>query len=624
MADTKAVLEGLDRLDPASSDPQPVPPGNPFADLVDEHAPELTSSDGPRQGLGDIFADEWRKGQEGTGIGFAKDLSTKLAPDGRETRERFDARYALQPQYDTPLEWAAAAGGRLLGAAASPENFIPIGAGKWLLEGAGGSLATVRARIFAGAVDAAAANAAVDAAVQGADIAAGFRDSFDIGELAVSTGLGAIIGGAAGPLTHRLPAREGAAAPDAPAARPADIAPDNPFRDEIAAPPPAPAPAKDDAAPSADPNIGKVEAVAADLKAMAEAAGRDILDAPGGRPTGTKVRVADDQAGVAAGMVRVTDETGQSTVIGDRLLGPEPKPAAPLPLAAAPVTAQEPAPALGDRLAAEADSRQSLPTKAQPAQAKAGPPKVGKPVSLTRWLAQNGGVKEYEGTLKGLGLDKTFVPGSGRLMREGGLDLDHAREIAAEAGYFHQYGSIEEAMQRSTVADLVDLLAEEAGGRPVYTRADTERLAMESGDAKAAETRERYDAARAEIDDTAPELPPRSESARQSWSQRDTRSMMHWNGLCSRTIMPTASRSRRTAHAFRGRMTAVILSNQELLENADRFLKRATNPGLSEETKGTLTRAAEHFRALHAIRERRTTSRSASQPPPASTEMPSA
>lgn len=519
------IIDALDRQYPLRPLPD-VPADNPFADLVDPDAPELNSSDGPRQGLSDIFADEFRKGQEGTGIGFAKDLSTAKAPDGRETRQHFDARYQLQPQYDTLLEWSFATAGRIAGGAATPENFIPVGLGAKVAGMAGASLSTIRARIFAGAVDAAATNAAIDAAIQGADVAAGFREDVSPLEIAQSAALGTVAGGLLGPITHAPARGEPAGAGAASEAVPA------PAASEAAVPAQAAADARPAAAAAVDADIARTEAVTAGLKNIVAGQSVDVLDGPGGAPTGRRVTVDPDQTGAAAGMVRVVEPDGRTTQIGDRLLSPaeapaeapaiaapaeavapeargvEPVPIAELPPAAIPPT--EEAQTLGEKLAFQADEKQAEPP---PAKAKTPPgskkaAKPPRPVSLFRFLAANGGIRDDAGTLAALDLGKVFVPGGGRLVRAGGRDLDHARELAAEAGYFPQYGTIEEAMAKSTPADLIDLLVQENRGERVYSGADRERLAIEEADAAARQQQERFDAAKADIDATAGELPP--------------------------------------------------------------------------------------------------------------------
>jgi hypothetical protein len=129
-----------------------------------------------------------------------------------------------------------------------------------------------------------------------------------------------------------------------------------------------------------------------------------------------------------------------------------------------------------------------------------------KPVGLLRFLASEGGVKDFGGEVASLDLTNKFVPGSGRLVREKGMDLDHARLVAAEAGYFPQYGSIDAAMEHSTVNDLLDAMSRESRGEPVYTLDGQDRA-----DAMAAhgEMQASYDRAREAVDEHISDaLPP--------------------------------------------------------------------------------------------------------------------
>lgn len=99
------------------------------------------------------------------------------------------------------------------------------------------------------------------------------------------------------------------------------------------------------------------------------------------------------------------------------------------------------------------------------------------PQSLMHFLAANGGLREDAGELKALGLSRKFIPGRGRLVRQGGRSLDYAREAAAQAGYFDRlYGTADEATAQSTVADLLDLLDQENRGNPVYSSTDQSQL----------------------------------------------------------------------------------------------------------------------------------------------------
>lgn len=103
--------------------------------------------------------------------------------------------------------------------------------------------------------------------------------------------------------------------------------------------------------------------------------------------------------------------------------------------------------------------------------AKTRPAQTRKPTSLVRFLANEGGLK-YSPELKKLGLEKVFVPGAGRLVRkEGGRSLDYAREVAAQHGYMHRFGTPDEASAQTTISDLLDLLDEDhrSGGNVIRT-----------------------------------------------------------------------------------------------------------------------------------------------------------
>lgn len=90
-------------------------------------------------------------------------------------------------------------------------------------------------------------------------------------------------------------------------------------------------------------------------------------------------------------------------------------------------------------------------------------PRIGRgeaaPVSLLEFIGQKGGVIDQGGDLKAIGADTHFVPGQGRIVRKAGMELDYMREAAEEAGYLRP---------NSTIADLLDAIAEEVAGRRVY------------------------------------------------------------------------------------------------------------------------------------------------------------
>jgi hypothetical protein len=84
--------------------------------------------------------------------------------------------------------------------------------------------------------------------------------------------------------------------------------------------------------------------------------------------------------------------------------------------------------------------------------------------SIMRFLASMGGLKPDPELLA---INVPF-----RHLRKGGVSLDYAREAAAEAGYFPQYGSNTEAMAQSTPADLLDLIDRAVRGEHVNAFGD--------------------------------------------------------------------------------------------------------------------------------------------------------
>ncbi|TIV83892.1 MAG: hypothetical protein E5V64_06020 [Mesorhizobium sp.] len=91
------------------------------------------------------------------------------------------------------------------------------------------------------------------------------------------------------------------------------------------------------------------------------------------------------------------------------------------------------------------------------------------PQDIIQFLASQGGVQDFKGEMRAIDAHKTFVPGSGKLVREGGVPLDTAREAAAQAGYFdHLYGDRDKASEKSTVRDLLDLVDETRRGNRQY------------------------------------------------------------------------------------------------------------------------------------------------------------
>jgi hypothetical protein len=102
--------------------------------------------------------------------------------------------------------------------------------------------------------------------------------------------------------------------------------------------------------------------------------------------------------------------------------------------------------------------------------------------SLIGFLVDRGGISDFRGELNAIGAGDHVERFRGRLVRQDGQSLDYAREAAAEAGYFDRiYGDPDTAAQRSTVADLLDLIEEDLRGNQVLPgMADGARVADEA------------------------------------------------------------------------------------------------------------------------------------------------
>lgn len=176
---------------------------NPFRGVGDPNEPRLKEA--PRPGLAERFYINMEAAtRQGTVGGALRDVSR---PDNRK---RFDSRYESFPEWDGLDEGAAALFGQIAGTIVDAErgtphleNMLPIGLGEKALALGGKGLTSLRARLFAGAVDSAAVNAGTDAAIQGIEYGAGFREAFDPVQFASSVGLGAVAGGVMAPITHR-------------------------------------------------------------------------------------------------------------------------------------------------------------------------------------------------------------------------------------------------------------------------------------------------------------------------------------------------------------------------------------------------------------------------------------
>ncbi len=73
-----------------------------------------------------------------------------------------------------------------------------------------------------------------------------------------------------------------------------------------------------------------------------------------------------------------------------------------------------------------------------------------------------------------MGLDRTFVPSFGRLVRSSGMTLDRAREALVEAGYLQDAGAISGGNPESFINDLLEALDDESRGNRLYSVQDVE------------------------------------------------------------------------------------------------------------------------------------------------------
>lgn len=102
---------------------------------------------------------------------------------------------------------------------------------------------------------------------------------------------------------------------------------------------------------------------------------------------------------------------------------------------------------------------------------EAAPTRKAERDSLQGFLARAGGIQDQKGEVSALGLqnatpklsNKKGLTYTKRLVRDNGMVLDQARKVAAEAGYFnHKYGTVDLAMEKSTIVDLLDELENES------------------------------------------------------------------------------------------------------------------------------------------------------------------
>jgi hypothetical protein len=89
--------------------------------------------------------------------------------------------------------------------------------------------------------------------------------------------------------------------------------------------------------------------------------------------------------------------------------------------------------------------------------------RLRKPESLVDFLISRGGVQDQGGDLRAIGAETVHHQMGGRLVNPRGVPLDYAREAAEEEGFLRP---------GSTTADLLNSIAEEVSGRPVYRQSE--------------------------------------------------------------------------------------------------------------------------------------------------------
>lgn len=324
-------------------------------------------------------------------------------------RSEFDRRYDVLPQWETPMEGATALIGQIVGGGGSIENFLPVGLGVRAAQTLKLAPAATSTQVFAGAVDAAAVNAAIDPIIQGVDIFQERKEGFSPEQLLLSIVGGGLAGGTLNGAVHTLRRQRQAIA-------------------------------------ETDPDLS-LEFELPPLRPPMEPARRQP-------PTDTE--------GTATGKL-VEPLTAEPVIEFDRSFGDIMAERAREAREIA--EQQERAELAHERMAGVRETMLRDMSR--------GAPKKPKPaLSLLQFLAGNGGIREEGGELAGRDLGAVFIPRFGPLVRKNGITLDYAREAAAEAGYFRGFRSNEEAIANSTPDDLLRLIDEERGGNKVFSVAD--------------------------------------------------------------------------------------------------------------------------------------------------------
>lgn len=182
------------------------------------------------------------------------------------------------------------------------------------------------------------------------------------------------------------------------------------------------------------------------------------------------------------------------------------------PLTEAPAETSSPEVPKGSR---EGDAKEATARPALTTTHQRGRSEAGENISLLEFLADRGGIAPHP-ELEAIGfggMHRVQIPGRKGffgLIKQGGWDLDTAREAAEEAGYLQ--GDTPDAT--STIRHLLDAMDSEARGTKLYpfqgegqrtkaeTRTDKERTAYEEE-----QYQRYYSEANAELDAEYPELP---------------------------------------------------------------------------------------------------------------------
>jgi hypothetical protein len=112
-----------------------------------------------------------------------------------------------------------------------------------------------------------------------------------------------------------------------------------------------------------------------------------------------------------------------------------------------------------------------------------------KPKSLLIFLRDRGGVVDFGGNLKAMGITNKTLPGLIRKGKESGnlfgagkkeyIDLDDARFVAQEQGYFSDFPQDGSGGQPS-INDLLDLMRREVGGEKIYSLEDVDKIEIKN------------------------------------------------------------------------------------------------------------------------------------------------